>query len=262
MKINKMVIKTLFFGLILSFANTSYSFNKYLHYDIHYLKNSEYPCLSVQLNSTINEKGKSSLIVPVGVQELSFRLNGSETKMPRSSEEYITVISGAPGTSFEAKYQFCLINLLKSIQAPNIERNSFSFRMPMVFISPVDHSKTPWDIRIQLSKMPKDFKLFSSYPIYDKTIGIHQSLDHFKNSILMGGSDLKHDKIVVNGQTIHLVTGGKITIDESPKYYLKKLITAHRNFWNDNDFTHYLVSYQKFGCENNIPLTGVTMKMQ
>ena len=229
---------------------TGNTYSQSIQYNIRPLTQIHSSCLSVQLKSQIHSSGKSGLQIPFGAKEIkTYALKDVSFKQDLDNPKLV-MISGPAGSEFAIDYQLCLSNPSKLIDWPIIEEEFIVFVTNTVLAMPEDKDNERWQINVNLEEFPAEFSFMSSFAGNERKLSFDNKISEFKNSLIMGGSNLFMNKIGVNGKPIFVYKQGQtIEADSSLDKYFEKIIKTQRDFWGDNDFPHYFMLLQENACQ-------------
>jgi predicted metalloprotease with PDZ domain len=218
-----------------------------INYVINHSSDSE-ACLLINFRGTINDSGELPIRFPNGSQDVRISHSG-KIKIEKTTDLNVSIFKSVPGENFEISYKICLNHPLKHIDWPIIEENFFSFRPQMALALPTNDEDVELNIDINMESMPNEFKVISSYSQNSKKLKIKESISRFKNTVFVGGKELKVNEFTIKNKPISIISKNMSeNISQNSIEYLKKLIKTHRSFWHDNDFPHYLAVFYNIPC--------------
>lgn len=134
----------------------------------------------------------------------------------------------------------------ESPSAPIIRDNYFQFIGMMALIFPVGIEKSEVSFDLALSwHMPSNFRIFNSYGEALGTQRVSSNYDKLRDSLFIGGSNLRVHTADVRGQPVNITMEGqfkKIT-DADFNNVVTRLLDEQRETWNDDDFPYFLVHF-------------------
>ena len=231
--ISKCIVAMVLFSPLICLAN-----NKFAH-DVSYkLYKENENCIKVEATF----QGKSS-------NEYFFRFPPGVTKYDLSSPKPIsqefTPIQNVLKVRYEPHqpirliYHYCNHNPIRHPDYPIIESDLIYFQPANAFVFPEYARDQKSKIHIDLTSLPKEYSIATSFNINNRDYIIHESLTNLANSIIEAGK-IKIDTVYIKEKPVHIVTNGSWPyFKKSPSNYIKKIIEVHRKFWNDYDFPIY-----------------------
>ena len=109
-------------------------------------------------------------------------------------------------------------------------------------VRPLTSSDDQISVKVEFEKVPSDFKIISSFGRGKTTHFFQGKTQNFVSSLYLIG-DFQENSIDVKGFPIYFATKGTFGISlDRMKEVLSKVITGHRDFFNDYQYPHYLIS--------------------
>ncbi len=197
-------------------------------------------CFDVEMVIKGNEKGEFLLRIPHNITQI-FIPKENLISMDATKEEGVFNFRFAPKRDTKINYKYCPVNPTRTIYEPIIEPDFFHFLAGNVLINP-EHAVDPMNIKVDFKELPSQFTVATAHSIQEKVYTVNQPIQNFRDSAFVG-SIYEVETINIKNQPVHIMTKDKWTLFDNKDfvYYLEKLITAQRTFWNDFDFPHYVI---------------------
>ncbi len=144
-------------------------------------------------------------------------------------------------TSVDFEYTACQANPSRDINYPIIERRFIHFPASHLLVSPENGRGKKTQINLDLTALPADLTVATSFNIEQNKFSLNVPLDDFLNSIIAAG-DFQINKVMIKNNPVTIISNGEWPHFKKPQeYYLKKIIAQVRDFWGDNQFPSYTI---------------------
>jgi predicted metalloprotease with PDZ domain len=247
-----MILAGIFFNLI---STNIYALN-YADYSFNYEPDKTPGCIQVTLKTQTDNEGKAVFRLPQNVD--IFFVHNPEAKLNTLSKlNRIALVQQNPNEEVSLRYESCFSNPSKTIKNAIYEKDLLFFAHEPMLILPLGKSlEEKWHYIMDYSNLPKNFHIVSSYPVINKKMDVTVTFDEFKNMATLAGDfipktltfEVKKDK------PIHYIQIGNWDwLKEKPEFYIRKLLTYQRAFWqNDNPSDYFIV----FSSQKKTPFSN------
>lgn len=122
-----------------------------------------------------------------------------------------------------------------------LQKNYFYLIGNAFLIHPLWDDEQQISVQLQWENIPKDWTLANSFGMSKHRQSFKTSIEELRKGIYLGG-DFRLKPVPVNDKLIYVATRGvwKFT-DEEFNSLVGKVMRVERSFWNDNDFSYFLV---------------------
>lgn len=233
-------------GFFLYFlTNNVYALN-YAAYYFNYEPEKTPGCIQVALSTKADNDGKAVFKLPENVDIFYVQNPGAKGgALPGSNR--IAIVQLKPNEQVILRYESCFINYSKTIYTALYDKNLLFFAHGSMLILPLGKNlDEEWQYFLDYSKLPENFHVVSSHPIVNKTMNVVMTLGEFEHTATLAGLftpkvlafDDKNDKPI---QYIQL--GNWDWFKETPEFYIRKLLSYQRKFWQDDDSSDYSIAF-------------------
>jgi len=229
------------------------------------LINDETPHFEVSLEFKGDTSGTTEILLPsswAGQNELyqeitELRTFSSQSRIEETSEPFVKKIHHLPNDKLKISYQYHSQQKKDHewFYRPIIQPTYFYFIGHSFFIIP--RINPDQQISLEWENIPKDWTLANSYNVGTKKQKLSVSLNIFAHAVYTGG-DFRLLQCGEEKSPIYIAIREKWAFsDEKFADLVKTIIESQRQFWNDFDFPHYLITVLPNGTTNYLGGTGL-----
>ena len=198
-------------------------------------------CLNVNVSLKGNNTEMSFIRLVAHHRNLKIISEDKELLYDKTDRPDVIRVISKPKQSIYIYYQVCNNNFIRHIDYPIIEQNFIHFPAITVLATPEVELDKELNIKIDLDSLPTYFKVATSFNANHRKYQINATLDDFRQSMIAAG-DIQIKNFKINDKLVNVIANDQwSSFNETPSYYLEKMLIAHRNFWNDNDFPFYSI---------------------
>ncbi len=220
------------------FANDNSEYEVFYH--LSKLDTVENNCLDIQ--GTIKDNSNRQLTIRLApvIQNLEIKHKGEIVKLEKTEDPYLIKVPNNY-KQVDFRYSVCQKNPIRNVNVPIIENKLIYFPTYQLLIYPETDVNKIIKINMDLSSISSNLKVVTSFNVNERKYSLDKSLKEFFNSaICIGDFDIKN--ITVKNKTIYLVTNGSWAYFQKPsEYYVERILTKLRHFWDDHEFPFYVV---------------------
>jgi predicted metalloprotease with PDZ domain len=122
-----------------------------------------------------------------------------------------------------------------------LQKNYFYLIGNSFLVYPESDEEKQIFVRFQWQNIPKTWTLANSFGISKRQQSFKTSIEELRKGIYLGG-DFRLKPVPINGKPIYIATRGVWKFaDEEFNSLVGKVMRVERSFWNDNNFSYFLV---------------------
>jgi predicted metalloprotease with PDZ domain len=211
--------------------------------------------LRIELAFEGNSSGNTKLLLPSTWATQSRLYNGiknlevlsSGAKLSDTLEPQLKTITHAPNQLLRIRY-----NLVQDTVGPPsttrgaayrpiLQTNYFHF-LGNIWVRPDWNLNDEIAVSLEWKDYPEDWVLANSFGADEYKQSFQIPLGAFIRSVYVGG-DVRFNKVLVNGNPVYVIMRGRWKFsDKDFVDVVQKVFLIEREFWNDYDYPHYLVT--------------------
>ncbi len=197
-------------------------------------------CLTVRGNIDGNSKDIQFLRLPPMLNGIDLYAQGKPVSYERTEDHTLLKIPNSI-TKLDFEYTACQSNPTRDVSHPIIEKRFVHFLASHLLVSPENCRGKKVQINMDLSALPADLKVATSFNLEKNVFSLHVPMDDFLNSIIAAG-EFKINKVMIKNSPVTIISNGEWPHFKKPQeYYIEKIIAQVRDFWGDNQFPNYTV---------------------
>ncbi len=237
-----LLILTIFNVLLYSIIGHTYIKPAHvIHYNIQPGMAPNFNCIKVSGYVKGKQPGRYLLRAPQLASNVLFHTPKSELKITKTNDPTVFELAFSSQDELNFHYDICFNNPVRNIDGPILERELVAFAGKDILLTPEENRKDQALVSVDLSGFSEQFKTITSFNYNQRKFNISTSIEDLRASLLSWGN-YNVDNLQVNQKNVYLVTTGEWSFfKKPPQTYIKDLISTQRNFWNDNDFDHYVI---------------------
>ncbi|MBS0286978.1 MAG: hypothetical protein JSR17_06765 [Proteobacteria bacterium] len=198
-------------------------------------------CIKVKGSLKGKTSGEYLLRLPASFSNLQFNADSKKISLAKTYDPKTVRLIHYPGEDINFSYDVCINNPYRNVRTPIIEGEFIEIISELMLLTPDEEPSALALINIDLTAFPDDLKTVTSYNHSQRKFQVATTINDFRDSVFAIG-DFNLDKININENDVLVVTNGTWSyFEHSPSDYVKEVLKAQRNFWNDHHFPHYVV---------------------
>ncbi len=211
--------------------------------------------LLVEISFKGDESGKTIIFIPdkFGDQPIEKCIRNIHSVTPNCTIEENgianqMVVNHPPRAAVTIRYEIFDVRSENGISIdsryqPIITENYFHIFGETFFILPMINWDREYNIRLLWKNLPKTWSIADSYGTYRTDQTIRKNLWDFRQSVFVGGSELRIITKYIAGYPFYVALRGNFQFSDSfMADFLWSVLQETRSFWNDYKYYNYLVT--------------------
>ena len=211
--------------------------------------------LSVQITFRGDESGRTIIFIPdkFGDQPIEnctrlLRPVSPYTSIEENGIQNQRVVNHPSKSLVTIAYELFDVRNFSAIEIasryqPIINENYFHIFGETFFILPMINWDKEYNIKLEWKNLPNNWSVAGSFGTYISSQTIKMNLWDFRQSVFMGGKDIRIVTKYVSGYPFYVALRGKFSFSDSYfADFIWSILNESRSFWKDNKYYNYLVT--------------------